>query len=268
MAGLNRTDGNKGTQRLSKFIAQAGVASRRHADELIEQGRVTVNGRLAVLGQRITLGKDEILVDNKPIKQKEELVYVMLHKPEGYLSTCSDPFGRAIVLSLIPDVVQRVFPVGRLDQDSEGLLILTNDGALAYLLTHPKHNVIKEYVVEVSGKKDDRKIIELLSGIIVEGKKVYADYAKFLDSQGGSLRILVGVHEGQKHLVKQLCKAVGYRVRRLVRTRIGPLALFGLDKGKWRYLTEKEVQALYKAARLGWEGDYNARKQQDHVSHR
>ena len=139
--------------------------------------------------------------------------------------------------------------MGRLDFDSEGLLILTNDGHLAYLLTHPKHQVIKEYVVEVSGKRDNSKINELLSGIIIDGKKVYVDYAKFLDSPGSDLRILIGVHEGQKHLVKQLCKAVGYRVKQLIRTRIGPLAIFGLEKGKWRYLTQKEVQALYKAAR-------------------
>lgn len=265
---MNDTRGCRDAQRISKFLAQAGVASRRDADKLIEQGRVTVNGRPAVLGQKITLGEDEVFVDQKPVTKKEPLVYVMLHKPEGYLSTCSDPFGRPIVLSLIPEVKQRVFPVGRLDQDSEGLLILTNDGELTYLLTHPKHMVIKEYVVEVSGKRDDQKILELLSGIIVEGKRVDVDYARFLDNQGGPLRILIGVHEGQKHLVKQLCRAVGYKVRRLVRTRMGPLALFGLDKGKWRNLTEKEVSALYKAAQLGWEGEYNGTKKQDHVSHR
>jgi 23S rRNA pseudouridine2605 synthase len=249
MAGLDRRRDRGGTQRISKFLAQAGVASRRAADQLIQQGRVTVNGKVAVLGQKITPGTDEILVDNKPVTPKEEHVYVMLHKPAGYLSTCHDPFGRPIVLSLIPEITQRVFPVGRLDFDSEGLLILTNDGHLAYLLTHPKHQVIKEYVVEVSGKRDNSKINELLSGIIIDGKKVYVDYAKFLDSPGSDLRILIGVHEGQKHLVKQLCKAVGYRVKQLIRTRIGPLAIFGLEKGKWRYLTQKEVQALYKAAR-------------------
>jgi len=265
---LSEVYGSTSKQRISKFLAQAGIASRRRADELIEQGRVTVNGRRAVLGQQIIPGKDEVYVDRNPVSQKEILVYVMLHKPEGYLSSCSDPFGRPIVLSLIPEVKQRVFPVGRLDQDSEGLLILTNDGDLTYLLTHPKHRVIKEYVVEVSGKRDDKKILKLLSGIIVEGKKVHVDYARFVDNQGGPLRILIGVHEGQKHLVKQLCRAVGYKVRRLVRTRIGPLALSGLAKGKWRYLTETEVSALYKAAQLGWEGEYNARKKQDHVSHR
>ncbi|MFY9470743.1 MAG: pseudouridine synthase [Bacillota bacterium] len=246
---MNRTPGSQETQRLSKVLAQAGVASRRAADRLIQEGRVTVNGKVAVLGQKVTPGIDDIRVDNKPVTQNQKRVYIMLHKPQGYLSTCQDPFGRPIVLSLIPEVKERVFPVGRLDFDSEGLLLLTNDGHLAYLLTHPKHEVIKEYVVEVSGKRNNRKIKELLSGIIIDGKKVYVDYAKFLDSSDGSVRLLIGVHEGQKHLVKRLCKAVGYEVKRLIRTRIGPLALFGLDKGKWRHLTRKEVQALYKAAR-------------------
>lgn len=246
---MNCTPEAEGAQRLSKFLAQAGVASRRAADRLIEQGRVTVNGEAAVLGQKIIPGIDRICVDNKPVRQPEELVYIMLHKPAGYLSTCHDPFGRPIVLSLIPEVDRRVFPVGRLDFDSEGLLLLTNDGYLANLLTHPKHQVIKEYVVEVPGRRDNRKIKQLLSGIIIDGKKVYVDYARFLDSPDGCLRILIGVHEGQKHLVKRLCKAVGCEVKRLIRTRIGPLALFGLEKGKWRYLTQKEVQALYKAAR-------------------
>jgi 23S rRNA pseudouridine2605 synthase len=257
---LSDTRSNTGFQRISKFLAQAGIASRRRADEIIEQGRVTVNGTLAVLGQRVVPGKDEVCVDGKQVTQKEPLVYVMLHKPQGYLSSCSDPFGRPTVVSLIPEVKQRVFPVGRLDQDAEGLLILTNDGTLAYLLTHPKHNVIKEYVVSVSGKRDDKKLLDLLSGIIIEGKKVYVDYARFLDSPGGFLRILIGVHEGQKHLVKQLCQAVGYRVIRLVRTKMGPVNLLGLPKGKWRYLKSKEVKALYKAARIGWEGEHNASK--------
>lgn len=268
MVGLSGTRGRTGSQRISKFLAQAGVASRRHADELIEQGRVTVNGIQAVLGQQIVPGKDEVCVDRKPVRQKEPSVYVMLHKPEGCLSSCSDPFGRPVVLSLIPEVRQRVFPVGRLDQDAEGLLVLTNDGNLAYILTHPKHRVIKEYVVEVSGIPDNRKIAALLSGIIIEGKKVDVDYARFLDSQEGSLRILIGVHEGQKHLVKQLCQAVGYRVKRLIRTKMGPLTLLGLAKGKWRYLKDKEVAALYNAARIGREGEHNARKEQDYVSHR
>lgn len=248
MAGLNRPGESGNPQRISKFLAQAGVASRRTVDRLIEQGRVTVNGKVAVLGQKVVPGTDEIRVDGKPVTAREERVHIMLHKPAGYLSTCRDPFGRPVVLSLMPEVTQRVFPVGRLDFDSEGLLILTNDGHLAYLLTHPKYEVIKEYLVEVSGKRDNRKIQELLSGIIIDGKKVYVDYASFLDGRDGSVRILIGVHEGRKHLVKRLCKAVGYEVKRLIRTRMGPLSLFGLQPGKWRHLTRKEVQALYKAA--------------------
>ncbi len=246
--------------RISKYLARAGVASRRNADRLIEMGKVFINGKPAVLGQRIIPEKDEVRVNGKLVMQKEKKVYIMLHKPQGYLSTCSDPFGRPIVLDLLSSIPQRVFPVGRLDQDSEGMLILTNDGDLTYLLTHPKHQVIKEYIVETSGKKDQNKIVQLLSGVIIDGKRVDVDYAKFLKTLNTNLRILIGVHEGQKHLVKRLCNAVGYNVKRLVRTKTGSLTLSGLDKGKWRHLSKKEVEELYEAARLGLEGDYNVTK--------
>ena len=242
-------------ERLSRFVARAGVASRRRVDSLIEEGRVTVNGRPAVLGQKIRPGKDRVLVDGREIDRGEKPVYILLYKPPGYLSTCSDPHGRRTVMSLLKGVSSRVFPVGRLDYDAEGLMLMTNDGKLAYLLSHPKHRVVKEYAVEIDGDRDESKIRQILSGIIVGGKKVTADYARFASEKGQPLRLIIGVHEGEKHLVKHICHSVGYGVNRLIRTRVGSLGLTGLNAGAWRYLSPKEVEDLYAAARKGWEGE-------------
>ena len=326
--------------RISRFLARAGIASRRHADDLIEQGRVRVNGRAAVLGEKVAAGIDRVTVDGRDVLAEESPVYILLNKPPGYLSTCSDPFDRRTVLSLLGGVKARVFPVGRLDLDADGLLLLTNDGDLAYLLTHPKHQLIKEYVAWVVGERDDRKIQTILSGIIVDGKRVDVDRARFLEAKpeavgpdesvrpgtagkpvggkpvawkpaawksvggkpvggkpvawksvgkkpvGGKpvawkpaawkpvgkkpvaagraasapLRLLIGVYEGEKHLVKNVCRAVGYRVLRLTRTRMGRLALSDLPQGKWRYLKEEEVRALHMDARGGREGDRDAER--------
>jgi len=231
--------------RLSRFLAGAGVASRRHADLLIEQGRVLVNGRKAKLGEKIR-ATDKVRVDGRSVTFLEPRVYLALNKPVGYLSTCSDPFSRRTVLSLIRGVKERIFPVGRLDQDADGLLLLTNDGELAYMLTHPKHQVVKEYVVEVMGERDDDKVLKMLSGIYIDGRKVVADYAGFLPSRKGRReRLKIGVHEGEKHLVKKMCAWAGYGVRRLTRTKVGPVSLGSLPKGAWRRLSEGEIRSLY-----------------------
>lgn len=269
--------------RLSRFLAMAGVASRRHADELIEQGRVTVNGQKAVLGLRVVPGVDRVAVDGRVVGSKELPVYVLLNKPPGYLSTCSDPFDRRTVLSLLSGLKARVFPVGRLDMDAEGLLLLTNDGDLAYLLTHPKHHVVKEYLVEVTGDGVQEKTRAIRSGIIVGGKKVQVDYVRFLGPRkedeskesrqapagrkvkpAGSAerrdRILIAVHEGEKHLVKNICRAVGLQVKRLQRVKMGPLRLGDLPPGKWRYLEDREVAALYADARRKREGEQDGQR--------
>lgn len=246
-----------GEERLSRFLARSGIASRRHVDELIAAGRVTVNGQVAVLGQKVRPGEDKVLVDGREVGGVEEHIYIMLHKPPGYLSTCADPRGRRTVLSLLEGVPERVFPVGRLDYDAEGLLLLTNDGDLTYLLTHPKHRVIKEYAVWVAGPKDESKIRDILSGIIIGGKNVQVDYARFTGGSGLMQELIIGVHEGQKHLVKHICHSVGYEVKRLKRLKIGPLRLGSLRKGEWRYLSPGEVKALYEEARKGWEGEHD-----------
>lgn len=255
----------EGPERVSKFLARAGIASRRHAEELITQGRVMVNDHVAVIGEKVVPGLDRVFVDGKEVIQGAKRVYVLLNKPAGYLSTCHDPFGRPTVLSLVGGVKERIFPVGRLDMDAEGLLLLTNDGDLAYLLTHPKHRVVKEYIVETRGPRDEKKIREILSGIIIGGKKIEVDYARFLDVERGPVRLLIAVHEGEKHLVKDICHAVGYDVERLTRTRIGPLTLGDTPTGKWRYLSDQEVRALYGAAQKGWEGEDDAGKSKNRI---
>jgi 23S rRNA pseudouridine2605 synthase len=246
--------------RISRFLARAGVASRRHVDDLVSQGRVTINGRRAVLGQKVDPEKDTVCVDGQVMGTIPELVYVMLDKPPGYLSSCSDPRSTRTVISLIRHVKARVFPVGRLDFDSDGLLLLTNDGDLTYLLTHPKHQVVKEYVVWVSGPKDRRKLHEMLSGILIDGRKAQVDYAEFVDDENypgidpgtGTTGIRIGVHEGRKHLVKRICRAVGYSVLRLTRTKIGSLSLGRLPQGEWRYLSDCEVRSLYRDVRRSY----------------
>ena len=244
-------------ERLSRFLARAGVASRRHVDDLIEQGRVSVNGEKVELGQKIVPGADRVAVDGREIASKESPVYIILNKPFGYLSTCSDPFDRKTVLSLLPGLRERVFPVGRLDLDADGLLLLTNDGELAYLLTHPKHHVVKEYLVEVSGDSIETKAKALRSGIILDGKKVEVDYVRFFPRPP---RVLIGVHEGEKHLVKNLCREVGLQVRRLTRVKMGPLLLGTLPEGNWRYLEDREVAALYQDGRRAWEGEHDGER--------
>ncbi len=237
--------------RISRFLAMAGVASRRRIDSLIEQGRVTVNGRVATLGQQVTPGEDVLRVDGAIVSQKEPPVYLLLNKPSGYLSSCSDPFSRKTVMDLVCGLKARVFPVGRLDLDSQGLLLLTNDGDLAHLLSHPRHRVVKEYIVTVTGLRDESKIRRILAGITIDGKKVRADYAEILEPAVDSaceFRIRIGVHEGQKHLVKRICARVGYKVQKLVRTKVGTLSLGSLASGKWRYLSDREVKSLYRCA--------------------
>ncbi len=232
--------------RVSKYLAQAGACSRRGADDLISQGVVTVNGRPIGLGATIDPRSDVVRVYGKVIKGGSSLVYVLLNKPPGYLSSCGDPFGRKTILDLVKNIDSRIFPVGRLDYDSDGLLLMTNDGDLAYILTHPKFKVIKEYLVSVSGVKGPSRIQAIRKGVMLDGKKVEVDYAQLVGNPSPDiLQIRVGLHEGEKHVVKRICQAVGYRVLRLTRTKVAQLSLGKLAPGKWRHLTGNEVKSLY-----------------------
>ncbi|MGH9246993.1 MAG: pseudouridine synthase [Acidimicrobiales bacterium] len=229
--------------RLQKVLARAGIGSRRSCEGLIEHGRVTVNGRVARLGNRIDPDRDVVEVDGVPVSVRPGLVYYLLNKPAGVVTTAADPQRRSTVVDLVP-VEPRVHPVGRLDQDSEGLLLLTNDGDLTYRLTHPRFGVEKEYVVEVEETPSRGALRRLREGVELDDGRTSP--ARVSQVSPGLLRLVM--HEGRKRQVRRMCEAVGHPVRRLVRTRIGPISDRGLAPGAWRSLTTDEVRALERAA--------------------
>jgi 23S rRNA pseudouridine2605 synthase len=243
-------------ERLQKALAHAGVASRRACEELIRQGRVQVNGQVVTeMGTRVDLSRDEVRVDGRPLHAAESYVYVVLNKPRGYLSTTHDPYGRPTVLDLL-EVEARVYPVGRLDVDSEGLLLLTNDGTLTQRLTHPRYAHEKEYWVLVNGHPNERALRRLRRGVEVEEERLQADEVAVLRGphrrrepivDGTWLRVIL--HQGSKRQVRRMCAAVGHPVQRLIRVRFGPLRLGRLEPGQWRHLSRNEVMALRKAVK-------------------
>ncbi|MFM7225294.1 MAG: pseudouridine synthase [Actinomycetota bacterium] len=243
-------------ERLQKVLARAGLGSRRRCEELIAEGRVRVDGIAAILGCRVDPAAVRIEVDGVPVVTDTDLVHWLLNKPAGYVTTASDPEGRPTVLDLVP-AAPRVFPVGRLDLDSEGLLVLTNDGELANLLAHPSHGVEKEYLAEVEGRPAPAALRALREGIVLDDGPTRPARARLVHESGtGTSAIEIAVKEGRKRMVRRMCSAVGHPVRRLVRTRIGPLRDTRLRPGAWRPLTSDEVRALYAAALgRGAEGD-------------
>jgi 23S rRNA pseudouridine2605 synthase len=226
-------------ERLQKTLARLGFGSRRVCEELIEEGRVTVNGEVAVLGRRIDVEHDEVVVDGTPVGVRPDLVYYLLHKPAGVVTTAEDTHGRDTVVTLVPDE-PRVFPVGRLDMDTEGLLLLTNDGTLAHRLTHPSFGVDKEYLAHVEGEPTPAAVTRLRKGVELEDGVTAPAKVAVLDTS--LLRIVI--HEGRNRQVRRMCEAIGHPVIRLVRTRIGPLTDTKLKAGEWRHLTSEEVIAL------------------------
>jgi 23S rRNA pseudouridine2605 synthase len=229
--------------RLQKVLAAAGLGSRRACEILIEEGRATVNGEVAVLGRRVDPQADRVEVDGVRVPVRPGLVTYVLNKPRGVVSTASDPQGRPTVVQLVP-VEPRVFPVGRLDTDTEGLLLLTNDGDLAHRLTHPSFGVDKEYLAEVEGSPTPAELRRLREGVELDDGPTAP--AKASLTAPGALRLVI--HEGRNRQVRRMCEAVGHPVRRLVRTRIGPLADRRLKPGEWRVLDVDEVRALEAAA--------------------
>ncbi|MBA2386061.1 MAG: rRNA pseudouridine synthase [Acidimicrobiia bacterium] len=230
-------------ERLQRILAERGWGSRRVCEDLIADGRVTVNGEVAVLGRRVDPEHDLVEVDGAPVGTRPGLVYYLLNKPVGVVTTAKDPEGRATVVELVP-VEPRVFPVGRLDIDSEGLLLLTNDGELANRIAHPSHGVDKEYVVEVDGGRVAAGAIRSLrTGVQLDGMPTAP--ARVSQPSPGVLRIVI--HEGRNRQVRRMCAAVGHPVRRLVRTRIGPLRDQHLAPGEWRQLSEAELLSLQRA---------------------
>jgi 23S rRNA pseudouridine2605 synthase len=226
--------------RLNAFLARAGVASRRRADDLIRAGRVRVNGRKGELNT-VVGRRDLVEVDGARI-ELQRLAYVLLNKPAGAVTTARDPQGRATVVDLVPPE-PRVVPVGRLDADTTGALLLTNDGELAHRLAHPRYGVPKVYEAEVEGSPSAGAVARLRSGIDLEDGRTAPAAARVL-RRGGTSRLELTVHEGRKHQVKRMCEAVGHPVRRLHRSRYAGLELGDLAPGAWRALTREEVAAL------------------------
>lgn len=228
-------------ERVQKILAAAGVASRRKCEELIARGEVLVNGKVISLGDKADPDKDEIVVKGEKV-EPEKKVYILVHKPKGVVTTVSEKHGMETILDLV-DVKQRVFPVGRLDKPSEGLLILTNDGELTNLLTHPRYGVEKEYYVVLNKVVPERVVRRLKNGVTIDGRKVVCSKVRAKGDE-----VILSIHEGRKHIVRRLFGHMGLRVKRLVRTKTGPLSLGRLQPGKWRFLTKGEVSALRRAA--------------------
>ena len=232
------------TERIQKIIASRGVTSRRKAEEMICAGRVTCNGRVCLLGESADPDIDTILLDGKPLPSGGGYTYIMLHKPRGFVTTLSDEKGRRNVVELVADCGQRVYPVGRLDMDSEGLLLLTNDGDFANHLMHPKHNIDKTYIVSVKGYSSEN-LERLSQPIILDGYTIAKPLVRLLSSkENGEAQIEVVIHEGRNRQVRRMCANAGMRVTRLIRTAEGELSLGQLPLGKWRYLSDSEVALL------------------------
>lgn len=243
-----KPEGKESSVRLQKWLARCGYGSRRACESLIAQGRVQVNGKTAELGTSIHPETDTVLVDGHPVRPAPQALYLMLHKPPGYVTTRHDPHAERTVMELLKGVPVPVFPVGRLDADSEGLLLFTNDGELANRLLHPRHKVAKTYHVWVQGVPSEQALRQLREGVVLEEGKTAPASVRLLRQEGRQSVLEITLHEGRKRQIKRMCLAVGHRVQRLVRVRFGPLRLpKDLPLGKWRYLTEEEVRALKKA---------------------
>ena len=232
--------------RLQKYLAEAGVASRRKCEEFMLQGRVEVNGvRITELGSKVDAG-DIVKVDGKEVKQEEKKVYILLNKPVGYITTAKDQFSRKTVLDLIEGVNERIYPVGRLDYDTSGLLLLTNDGDLAYKLTHPSREADKIYQVKVKGALNDNALHAFKSGIRIDDYTTSPAKIKILERTSTDTLIEVTIHEGKNRQVRRMFEAVGHTVLKLRRISIGPVKLGNMEEGTWRNLTPEEVKSLKK----------------------
>lgn len=232
-------------------MARAGVASRRRNEELIAEGKVRVNGKpVTTPGLKIDPLRDRVEVDGRLLRKPEKKVYLLLYKPVGYVSTVSDPRGRRKVTDLLRGIKQRVYPVGRLDYDTEGLLILTNDGALTYALTHPRHEVPKTYLALVQGVPSRQQIESLQKGVELEDGYTAPAVVRVVGSRKNNALLEITIREGRNRQVRRMCEHIGHPVLSLKRVRVGPLQLGDLQPGQFRHLTVKEVHRLKKAAKI------------------
>lgn len=237
-----------GKVRLQKYLAECGVASRRKSEELIEQGAVRVNGQVASIGDKINPKSDTVIVKGKKIIKQKNHTYIMLHKPRGFITTMSDERDRKCVAELIKDVPGRVYPVGRLDRDSEGMLLCTNDGEFANAMTHPRKHVPKTYRVTVRPTITQEQITELTTGIVIDDRMTAPAEIRVVTREEGRVVLEIILYEGRNRQIRKMCEAVGLEVARLKRTAVGSVKLGMLKQGDWRDLTEDEVRKLMIAA--------------------
>ena len=230
--------------RLQKILAASGAASRRKAEELIAAGRVTVNGKVAHLGDSAVPGRDKIALDGEPVEMAKEKLYFVLHKPRGFVTTLHDERGRKCVAQLMEDVGTRVYPVGRLDKDSEGLLLLTNDGEFANQIAHPKKHIAKTYRVTVRPAVTDDQLNQIATGIVIEGRRTAPAKVRVLQQELGRVVLEIVLYEGRNREIRKMCEALGLEVARLKRVAVGPVRLGMLPQGKYRELTKEELRAL------------------------
>lgn len=228
--------------RLQKYMALCGVASRRASEELIKNGQVQVNGRVVLeMGTVIDPDKDRVSVDGKTVKPEKKKVYIMLNKPVGIVTSLKDEKGRTVVTDLIEGVDERIYPVGRLDSDTSGLLLLTNDGELAFKLTHPSKRIFKKYIAIVEGLPNKSELERLRNGIKIDGRVTSKAKVKVLKNFGEDSILEIDIFEGRNRQVKKMCEAVNHPVKKLKRVAFGELQLGGLESGNWRFLNEEEL---------------------------
>lgn len=237
-------------ERIQKILSQAGVCSRRRAEELVLAGAVKINGHPAKIGQQVDPHQCRITVDDEPIyiDKKREKLYIALNKPRGYVTTMSDEMGRKTVFDLVSDLGQRVYPIGRLDKVSEGLILLTDDGDFANMMMHPKYHISKRYRVTVDSAVDDLTVSQLSSGVVIDGRMTAPAIINVVTATNERTVMEMTIREGRNRQIRKMCEAVGLNVKRLKRTAIGPLKLGMLKPGEYRQLAKAEVAALRRAA--------------------
>lgn len=233
--------------RLQKYLADCGVASRRGSEEIIRAGRVKVNGEtISEMGVKIDEDNDLVTVDDSIVRPQNKMIYIMLNKPVGFVTTVSDDKGRDTVMDLVSDIPARIYPVGRLDYDTSGLLLMTNDGDLTYKLTHPKNNIEKTYVAEVTGNISMDTLLKLRGGVVIDGVKTSPAKVEVIGATQLGTKLEITIHEGRNRQVRKMFESVGCIVKRLTRTREAGLTLGHIPLGRWRKLTESEVNMLKK----------------------
>lgn len=231
--------------RLQKYLAMCGVASRRKSEKMILQGRVKVNGKVIdKLGYKINPDIDVILVDNKQVIKKENYIYIALNKPEGYITTVKDQFNRPTVLDLVKSINERIYPIGRLDYDTSGLLLLTNDGDLTYKLTHPKHEIEKVYIAKIKGVPTEKKLNKFRKGLKIDNYVTSKAKIEVLKKYNDYSIVKIAIHEGKNRQIRKMCKKINHPVIKLKRIAIGKIELGNLKKGSWRYLSKEEISYL------------------------